>query len=256
MPETILIDALAGTLSEGFCPTGPGELQELYDEFVAKTQWSLAVGIKFYNYGDTEPTPDFRIYPWLRTIAGEPDKWYVYVGAAMGPNKWLSLHPIPAGPNGLRQGWVGTEDELKVFDGGEVGVTTLVSGSFWEIDHDFDGRSPMGPGVIPAANPAKVLSVAEDYGDGARLQTANETSPHSHPITSAASISHDGVVDVVPSGAGADDGLLIGGSGVLSDALTVGQNTYTASQEAMSIIHPVRGLFKIKRTIRKFYRSA
>ena len=256
MPETILIDALAGTLPEGFCPTGPGALQELYDEFFERGQFSLPVNTKFFNYGDTEPTADFRGYPWFRTVGGEPDRWYVYVGAAMGPNKWLSLHPIPAGPNGLRQGWVGTEDELKVFDGGEVAATTTLSGPFWEIDHDFDGRSPMGPGAISGANPAKTLSVGEDYGAGAQLQSAQQVPAHTHPLATDATITNaDGSVKVVNTGAGAP-GLLIGLTGPATTALSVQANAFTTTQEATPIIHPVRGRYEIKRTLRKFYRSA
>ena len=248
MAETILIDALAGTLPEGFCPKGPGALQELFEAFIANTQWSLSVGTRFFNYGDTEPTPDMRIWPWLKTVSGYPDRRYDWVAG-----QWLSLHLIPAGPNGYRADWVGTEDELKVWDDGEIAVTTLTTGPFWEIDHDFDGRSPMGPGAIPNANPAKTLSPGENYGEGAHVQLAAEVGAHTHPIVSQASFSHDGVVDVVNDAAsGPDEGLFVGTQGDLTTPLSVGTNDSTGG---MPIVHPVRGCYKIKRTIRKYYRG-
>lgn len=250
MPETILIDAQAGTLPEGFCPKGPTALQDLYNQFVASTQWSLAVGIRFFNYGDTEPTADFRGFPWVKTVGGFPDRIYDYASG-----NWLSLHQIPAGPSGFRCGWVGTPDELKIYDGGEVAVTSLYAGSFWEIDTDFEGRSPMGPGLIPGANPAKTLSVGENYGEGAHLQLPNELATHSHKLATEASITNaDGSIMVVNTGAGGP-GLQIGLTGPSTNPLTVQDNTYTAAQENMPVIHPVRGLHQIKRTIRKYYRG-
>lgn len=249
MAETILIDAQAGTLPEGFCPKGPTALQDLYNQFVASTQWSLAVGIRFVNFGDTEPTPDFRIYPWFKTISGYPDKWYVYIGA------WLSLHPIPAGPSGFRCGWVGTEPDLQTYDEGEIAVTTLTTGPFWEVDHDFDGRSPMGPGTIPDANPAKALSVGEDYGKGAELAGADTVAPHTHPFSGDPAIltATGGLKTVIPGVGGA--GVQIGLTGTAQPDITISPNTFTASQEALSVIHPIRGLFQIKRSIRKYYRG-
>jgi len=39
----------------------------------------------FYNFGDATPTAENRIYPWLKTISGVPDNWYVYVNGAWTP---------------------------------------------------------------------------------------------------------------------------------------------------------------------------
>jgi hypothetical protein len=39
----------------------------------------------FYNFGDTEPSAENRIYPWLKTILGYPDNWYVYVDGDWRP---------------------------------------------------------------------------------------------------------------------------------------------------------------------------
>src|SRR4026209_1265444 len=122
MPQTILIDAQAGTFPEGFCPKGPGALQELYNQIIALTQFSLAVGIRFYNFGDTEPTANFRVYPWLQTVSGFPERWYAYIAG-----QWLWPHSIPPGPSGFRAGWVGTEPDLQTYDGGEVAAITLTT---------------------------------------------------------------------------------------------------------------------------------
>lgn len=251
MPETILIDAQAGTLPEGFCPKGPGALQELYDQFIASTQWSLAVGIRFFNYGDTVPTADFRIYPWLKTVAGYPERWYVWSTTA---GRWLWPHDIPPGPSGFRCGWVGTEDELKVYDGGEIAAVTLFTGPFWEIDHDFDGRSPMGPGLIPDANPAKTLSVGENYGKGAELGTPDNLPPHTHPFLGDPQILNGPNLKSVINGVGGA-GVFIGLTGPPQPDISIGENTFTSSQEASPVIHPVRGRYEIKRTIRKYFRG-
>jgi hypothetical protein len=50
----------------------------------------VAIGSRtaFYNFGDTEPVPEDRLYPWLKTIGGFPDKWYVYVDGS-----WVAVNP-------------------------------------------------------------------------------------------------------------------------------------------------------------------
>jgi len=39
----------------------------------------------FYNFGDMTPTPENQVYPWLRTVGGYPDNWYIYVDGAWRP---------------------------------------------------------------------------------------------------------------------------------------------------------------------------
>ncbi len=251
MAETILIDAQAGTLPEGFCPKGPTALQDFYNQIIASTQFALAIGVRFYNFGDSSPTPELRVYPWLKTVSGYPDRWYVF-----SSGDWLSLHPIPAGPSGFRAGWVGTEPQLQTYDGGEIAVTTLTSGPFWEVDHDFDGRSPMGPGTIPDANPVKAISAGEDYGAGAIAATSDNLPAHTHPFQrNDPNILNGSAVKTVIPGSGTIAGLQVGLTGDAQDDLLIGQNTFTSAQEDLPIIHPVRGLFQIRRTIRKYYRG-
>lgn len=249
MAETVLIRLVPPTFPVGFCPADYNAEWKAGFE-LAQAQLLVNGVSPFYNYGDTVPMPENRLFPWIRTVAGAPDDVYVYASGF-----WLTLYKFaPAGPNGLRMWYEGSEDSILTLDGGENTTAGLLTGPFWVIDHNYDGRIPMGAGIIAGALPAKTLGVGENYGEPGHLQTSEETGPHTHPITSQASFSHDGVVDVVNSGASTDDGLSIGLTGDKTTPLTVGQNDYSATQVPMPIIPPVRGMYALQRTIRKFRR--
>lgn len=239
MPTTVLINAVPGTLPSNFCPTGATALQTFYDEIIARTVFSLSPDKAFYNFGDTEPTPENRVFPWLRTISGEPDRWYVYVSG-----KWIWPYPVPISTD-IRQLWVGTLTDLQTYDGGSTDPVSDTTGPFWQEDSDFAGRSPMHPGSIPSANPSKTLAVDENYGEGAHLMTQDEVGPHTHPLNES---------QLVTSGSGSDEGIEFSEpSEDIYKTLVTQTNSYTSAQSAMPIIHPVRGIYIIKRTTRKYY---
>lgn len=245
---TSLIRRYPPVFPPGFCFQNPQQYANaLVDGMTLEFASDVAnIG---YSVGDTLPSANNRIYPWLRTIGGYPDDWYWFVGGA-----WYSLYKAASANSSIRQLWVGTEADLQTFDGGEATPVSLTTGPFWEVDHDFDGRSPMGPGDIPDATPAKTLSVGEDYGEGSHQQSAEEIGPHLHPLQAGASIQSGDNIKVVTSGAGAVVGLQIGGSGNADTDLSVGANTFTTTQQKTPVIHPVRGAFVIRRTARAFKR--
>lgn len=239
MPTTVLINAVPGTLPSNFCPTGATALQEFYNEIIARTVFSLSPDKAFYNFGDTTPTPENRVFPWLRTISGSPDRWYVYVGG-----KWVWPYPVPIS-GGIRQLWVGTLNDLKTYDGGSTEPVTSTTGPFWEEDTAFAGRSPMHPGSIPNATPAYSLNPGENYGEGSHMMSKEEVGPHTHPLNET---------DLVTTGSGSSEGLEFSEpSEDFFKTLVTQTNEYATTQQAMPIIHPVRGIYIIKRTIRQYY---
>lgn len=137
------------------------------------------VGNSFFNFGDTVPDADNRIFPWLRTVGGYPDDWYVFVGGA-----WYSEYKrAPAegvGGFGIRVAYTGTESSLLTFDGGEATPIGVGSGPFWEVDHAFDGRVPVGPGSLPSG--ASVALGSSSGDDVITIGSAN-VPPHVHAIT-------------------------------------------------------------------------
>lgn len=261
---TVLVNATPGTLPPGFCPTGVTALQDLYNEFILKTQFSLSADKAFYNYGDVAPTPENRVFPWLQTSAGYPVRWWVYVA---GAGYWLSPYPFPASSY-LRQIWAGTEDQLDVYDGGEAAAVTNISGPFWEIDSVFNGRSPMGVGDIPTASPAKNLSLGEDFGEGATVLTGTQLPDISTLIKIGVAIPGTGH-DSPGDGSTYDGGGAAINAGYTNDtAMYPSQQTWsngfpkasvatlqTAVGEAHNTVHPVHGVYFIKRTARLYYRQ-
>lgn len=240
--STILVQALPGVIPEAFCPTGENAEQQRYEMYLSLTQFSLAAGQTFFNYGNVVPLPENRVYPWFRSSGGYPDRWYQYAGGL-----WLARHSLPPGFTTIAPASITSAADLNTWDEGEAGVVGIYTGPFWEIDTDFDGRSPMGPGAIPTSNPAKTLAVGEAYGEGAHTQLTDEVGPHTHDL------SHP---EMVSSGGGASVGMMRGDSGNPVNNLTALTNTYAApgTQQAMPVIHPVRGRYFIKRSGRLYFK--
>lgn len=207
-------------------------------DFADHLQAVLENGRAFYNYGDTKPAPEFQIYPWLNT---SDMRWYRFEG------QWITNHEYLPG----RHTWeeFAVESEIWSFDGGDgndptTSPPTSTAGAMWMLDTAYNGRSPMSPGVIVGANPAKTLGYGENFGEGAHLQTVEEVGPHVHPINPSQIVAS-------PS-SGPSQGLLFGGTGDVLTPLTVAQNVYAAGQQAGNVTHPVRGMACIVRTNRIF----
>lgn len=236
------------TLPEGFCEslTGPNWAQTLINVGVGGSVAQLeGSGFSVVLVQDTQPDPDQQDALWYQPTTGLT---FSFNGGA-----WVTPHRSPPGSDERRM-WVGTLVGLRSFDGGDGTATTPNTnvGAMWEEDPDFQGRSPMGVGAIPTSNPPANLAVATNYGEGAHTQTADEVGTHAHPLGSDASIQNgDNVLCVSTGMAGA--GLMRGDTGSPLTDLSVQNNTYTASQEPMPVIHPVRGAYIIRRTNRVNY---
>lgn len=240
MPNNAVISLVPGTLPTGYCFT---TLQQLNNDIISLASGYLPGKYNTFNYGSDTPAAEDRDKPWFRLfVDGTPDKWYVYFNGA-----WSTPYRVPA-TSSERMLWVGSLVDLQSYDGGSPGAVTATTGPFWEEDTDFAGRSPMHPGAIPASNPAKTLAVGEDFGEGAHLQDTQEVGPHPHPF-SHPRVEGSGSTDITGGDVIAGDV----GTGPQTGTASALSNTYTTVQKAMPVIHPVRGIFICKRTIRTLW---
>lgn len=236
------VTLIPGTLPSAYCFQS---WQKVYNDFFTLATGQLGNSgdtLNTFNYGDTTPAPENRNSPWLRTVAGAPDRWYVYYGGA-----WV--WPNPESPStDVRRLWVGTVLSLKTYDGGvdePVGVDGM-TGPMWEEDTSFQGRSPMHPGNIPGTNPVVSIAVGNNYGEGQHTQTIAEMPKHNHTITGEISTNNFWSGD-----GGNGTGVGQGDSRNFGTWLILGD---TGADTAFNITHPVRGIYLIKRTSRIFYK--
>ena len=261
--STVLVNALPGTLPVGFCPTGATALQDLYNEFILRTQFSLSADKAFYNFGPTAPTPENRQFPWLQTSNGYPVRWWVFFGGF-----WVWPHAVPASSH-MENIWRGDTTALITFDGGEAGPITATTGAMWEVDTDFDGRSPMGVGAIPTSNPAKTLALDENFGEGAHSLVKDELPLLTDILKVGVRVSaagHDSSPPGYDGGSGGqgnlgntNDSSIYPGSTADDNGFPQAKLTTTQTVPQTNIthntVHPVRGCYIIKRTARIYYRQ-
>ncbi len=195
---------------------------------------------------ESQPNANQRDFLWYKPSTGITYYWDTSTSA------WISPHPAVAG--GIDRRWVeGTPTEILTYDGGDTGAPGANSGPMWEIDTNYAGRSPMGPGAIPGSFPPKTLLLSEDYGEGAHTGTAAQLVPHTHAFGVSGGVDTDNILDgdnvhtVLPGG-GTTAGLQIGLTGDSQPSLTIEPNQASGSVEASPVIHPVRGVFCIRRT--------
>jgi hypothetical protein len=248
MPTTVLINAVPGTLPSNFCPTGATALQEFYNEIIARTVFSLSPDKAFYNFGDTTPTPENRVFPWLRTISGSPDRWYVYVGG-----KWIWPYRVPSG-NAEWIIWPHALNLLYSYDGGDgtdptTTAPTSTTGSFWERATEVDARFLVGMGTLPSGT---IINPASTGGEEKHILSIAELPAHTH---GPASDTGPGYFATFKSDYSADN---LGNEGVTDQAnqQLVGSRALTGSTgsgDAHNNMPPYYGVVFAKRTVREFY---
>lgn len=235
------------TLPAGFCQLEPqAQVNFLFDN----TQIASATSFDNLVIQAAEPSPDQRGKAWLRlTGAGlNPEFLYKYASGA-----WLSLYSPPAGGN-ERMLWVGTEAELWSYDGGDgtdpsTTAPTATTGSFWQADHNFDGRVPVGAGTIPGSDPVAVVTVATNYGEASHAIVMAEL-PETIPLQATL----DGFKTNL-EGAAAAQWLAPTGSGggvPTTPATEVANFTFTntGGGTKLQMLPAARGVFYAKRTAR------
>lgn len=151
-----------------------------------------------------------------------------------------------------RRLFVGTQADLDTYDGGSAGAVTAISGPAWEIDTDFNGRSPMGVGDVSGSDPAKTLALSEDYGAGSvTLVDANIPSTLHCKARGAEGTDLDPALQRFL----ADYNSPGSGSGTLPEIqLPVVSAAGAASMDVpFNNVHPVRGCYIVKPTARAWY---
>lgn len=192
-----------------------------------------ATGLTGMIVSDTTPGPEDQDKAWFKTSTDFPVMVFKFAGG-----QWLARHLSSANGNELRM-WDGDEATLNLYDGGDAGPPGQASGPMWQIDHAFDGRSPIGPGTIPGS--ATIALVATNYGSAQHTLTVDEMPAHSHAL------SYDAFQY-------AADGTTFPGKWP-GTTTPLGVTGNTGGGVPFEHIAPTRGAYVIRRTGRVYYRG-
>lgn len=235
----------------GYCPT----MQEFANDLASGLQFSLSGPYSGLIISAEEPVAADRSKLWLRLIGptGPVDRFYLYLNG-----RWSWPHEVRPGTK--RRIWIeGTEAEIKAEDGGNTNAVGDYDGPFWAIDHNYDRRSPMGPGTN--VETSETLDVSENEGaEGVTLEAENLKHFHGTGASvegppdaptwvkrawslaaSVASLAQDwtdGPANFTSSITGGDRGTT---DPIVEDG---------TENEEVSVIHPVRGVYCCSRTAR------
>lgn len=227
---TILLPLIPGTLPAGVCYSSE---QERLSDFAANLQAQLD-GATFFNYGNTKPAVEFNGFPWLRTT---DMRWYYFSGDWLSPNPETSAF--------VRRLFVGSTVDLQTYDGGDTDPVGASSGPMWEVDTDFEGKSPMGPGTLPLSG--TIVTVANDFGVDQVALTALQL-PTPIPLIGTTNNWGSGATTPAPFRLLSDDNYVDGTVNVSTDF------SITGGGQRHENLHPVRGTYVIKRTARLNYK--
>lgn len=234
---------IPGTLDYNCYPALP---QTLYNDMFEKGVAVLVGSLTGVLLQDAEPAVADRDKVWIRTSGGSPvfpTTWVFYNGS------WVAKHPVPASDSRVYI-WKGSSAAVDTLDGGTAGAISSNTGPFWEIDHDFDQRVPIGVGTLP------ITSTVLNVGDTGGLEQAPFTISQSNLPAVKIPISIDGGGDA----ATAEDGRLRVGAGTEIDwqastsssdvGYTRALNPGTVTPIDINRMPPYRVVYFIKRTAR------
>lgn len=241
------VQIIPPTFPDGYCPP---TVQQFANDLQSGSRLSSSITLDKVIISDSPPSDHTKL--WFKTSAGAPFTypsiplyfWHLSLAA------WVAAHYRQPGQHTWEE--FAAAGDIDAYDGGAAGAVTATSGPFWAIDTAYDGRSPMSPGVIAASNPAKTLGYGEDFGEGAHAMTAQEVAAHTHPLTGDAQIVNGDNLKTVLTGSGGA-GLMVGLTGTAQPDISILNNKFTTTQQAMPVVHPVRGMSCIVRTARLFY---
>lgn len=222
----------AGTLASDCWPATP---QLLYDEMFHRGYVQL--DIQGTVISATVPDSTDRDKLWIKVDgSGFPVGQFIYSGGV-----WIWPHVCP--PSGSeRRIWVGSLVSLVTYDGGAAGTVAAAGGPMWEEDTAFAGRSPMGVGTLPISGTA--ITVGNQFGEDSHTMLEAEIAAHTHDVGTLAR-------PMLRTGGGAPTLAPAGGATVSEEVVT--SDTGTGSATPMPILHPVLGVYIIKRTARIYH---
>lgn len=218
----------------------PADVQTAYETMVNLIVGSLDQEFPGIVVGADEPAAEYQDRVWFRTTDLQ---WYSYVNG-----NWVRPYGTPASGSERRL-WVGLETDLQTYDGGSPGVVGPATGPFWEVDHNFDARFLLGPGILPSTT---AIAVNATGGEETHVLTKAELAIHNHLLVNSQK---------------ASGSLNLSGSNFLCEARYDSQYTLLAadtapttpnvalsgdagSDTAHNNMPPYYGVFVIKRTAR------
>lgn len=250
MPTPQIGRLIPGTLPEGWCAQSEQDRYQAYFRLGQVVSLTGQTGQQFFNFGNSTPSADNRVYPWLRTESdGSPDRWYVFFDGL-----WCSPHETPAS-DGRLWPFEGTEAEVATLDGGTAGTATTKGGPFWEIATDWAAKMPLGVGTLPVSE--TVVDVGDEGGTD-RVVLKIEELPEA-PIKPLGSDGEEtDVLTVQQTSTEGDDAQ--GGRDVTSTDSSGDMSNVTlkidGSGESHENMPPYKAVYWIRRTIRQFYTQA
>jgi len=259
MGDTLLV-ILPASLPEGTCwPADPDAYQKLILGLArVKLPASSGGGVVI---GQNAPGSTDWDKLWVRTdSSGSLIRQYLHDGHGL----WTSPHPEPPSTS-KRYLWVGVENDLLTFDEGADEPVGDVTGPFWQVDHAFDGRFPVAPGIV---DDDLTIAVGDQAGEKEVKLTTNQIAAHKHlsPMRTRLANLDVAYTDFQGTVAFTDTtGKVEIDTNHYDDFL----HAYTdfnplpdasgddpGGVQAHNNMPPYRGVFIIKRTARKFYKVA
>lgn len=234
------LQLIPGTLATNCYPASP---QALYNEMFQRGS-ALADDTNSVIISDTEPDPEDRDKGWIKLVAPGGRQAIPYVLKWIS-SAWVAPHPYePESP--VRLFWVGTTAELVTFDGGSASGSGETGGPMWEVDTDFEGRVPIGVGTLDGRTLAPTsLAVGEETGESEHTQTESELVSHYHTAPTgqpATQIDRDA----------GNLGIGLDSTGTLNNA-TTNWTANTGGGQPFNLLPPVRAVYIIKRTTRRYF---
>jgi len=253
MPDNIQITISGGNFPQGYCyPNSP---QQFLNDLVLQLFATVQGGIAF-NFGPNRPTPDQQNLPWLRTDnTGIIDGWYTFSG------DWIRPYPVP-GSSAERRLWTDTEAALLTYDGGSNATVSDRTGPFWQVDHNFDFKIPIGPNVV-ATSYGTIVNVNDTGGAEKAVLDTTVIPNHQHlmpPYFSptwfgqARGLFWDGSTGNVPVHPATPvpfvQGAEVNHDDVLQLKTAFNGDPAGGPPSPLNLMNPYRGAFFIKRTAR------
>jgi microcystin-dependent protein len=240
------IKFIATTIPAGLCFNNE---QDRYNFFASNLRGFLPGVFSTFNYGSSEPAAEDRDKPWIKLNPdGTIDRVYVYNGAWVAPHPW-------APDCGVVMMWEGTLQEIDSFDGGSTGTVTDTAGPMWSMVAEMAAKFPVGVGSFDSG---AVVNPGDEGGEEQHQLTVAESAAHTHLCVNADTGNTGSLTSLTntTSITGAGRNSSSSTEYTLEGTATVpnkGVTAPTGGDTAHNNLPPYRGIYFIRRTLRRFY---